>query len=83
MHAKVEKVGPTPYHQPAWYVVRVRVGNVILEVEHHYGTIHDKALAQKIADKANEELKKEQEEVINMAIELRKDSHKYDPNFRG
>lgn len=79
MIAKVEQVGPTPYHQYSWYVVRIKIGTVVLEALNHY-TFLDKEDAQKLADKVNKEISvyleksKEEDDLMTAIIKQEDES---------
>ena len=66
-----------------YYKICLKIGNHELTTTADCEHLHSLVEAQKIAENINKKIKEYRDTSIAYAIELRRESHKYDPNFRG
>jgi hypothetical protein len=66
-----------------YYKICLKIGNYELTTTADWQHLQDLEEAKKIAETINKKIKEERDKSIAYAIELRRESHKYDPNYRG
>jgi len=66
-----------------YYEICLKIGNYELTTTAESEHLHSLEKAQEIADNINKKIKKDRDFHIAYAIELRRERHKYDPNYRG
>jgi hypothetical protein len=66
-----------------YYKICLKIGNYELTTTADCENLHSLEKSQEIAENINKKIKEDRDKAIAYAIELRRESHKYDPYFRG